>query len=131
MSKKLILGKHGESIATDYLIRCGYSILAKNYRCKFGEVDIIAKESDKLVFIEVKTRISLNYGFPEEAINKYKIGKIRNVAKLFMANNTNFSNFDIRFDIISIIVDRNLTNHNHSSKNSSKNFKIKHIVNAF
>ncbi|MBC7333084.1 MAG: YraN family protein [Actinobacteria bacterium] len=135
VSNNVALGKYGEAIAVEHLIKCGYSILAKNFRAKCGEVDIIAKKEKSLVFVEVKTRESLSYGFPEEAISKRKIGKIKSLARLFVATNNSFSNFDIRFDLISIVIDKTLTSFNnrgsYNRTHSLKNFEIKHIENAF
>lgn len=77
MSKdKKNLGKLGEDLAVDYLEKHGHQILARNFHCRQGEIDIIACEGDCLVFIEVKTRFSDSYGVPEEAVTP---GKIRSI----------------------------------------------------
>ena len=70
------LGDRGESYAEDYLRRQGYRILTRNYRTKIGEIDLIADDHGTLVFIEVKTRSSVRYGIPSEAVNYKKKQKI-------------------------------------------------------
>ena len=69
---KIRLGDEGESTSVDFLKTKGYKILERNYRSKFGEIDIIAKEKDMLCFVEVKTRSSLTFGLPQEALIKKK-----------------------------------------------------------
>ena len=108
-------GNLGELIALRYLIKNGAKILEKNYRIKTGEIDIIAKIEDELVFIEVKSRSSIRYGYPAEAVNYKKINKISNVARYFMLIN-NFNDVPIRFDVIEIYFNEK---------------KINHIINAF
>lgn len=72
------LGKAGEERAALYLKRqCGYRILQRNYRTRLGEIDIIARDCDTIVFVEVKTRRSLCYGYPAEAVAQHKQFKLR------------------------------------------------------
>ena len=66
---KIKFGDLGERIAKNYLIRQGYEILDTNYKTKLGEIDIVAKEDDILVFVEVKTRSSRSFGLPQESVN--------------------------------------------------------------
>ena len=73
----IIVGKNGENIACKYLEQIGYKIITRNYRNKYGEIDIIAKENDNYVFVEVKSRNTNKYGNPAEAVNKSKIEKSR------------------------------------------------------
>mgnify|MGYP001120136057 CR=1 FL=1 len=134
------VGELGENIAARYLTNSGYAILEKNYTCKFGEIDIIAKKGTVLAFVEVKTRTNISYGYPEEAVNKYKIKKIKNTANFFIVNNKPLQDFNFRFDVISIIADKkiveNAVNAN-KIKNSvgkkfcSADFNFKHIKDAF
>jgi len=74
--KKKNLGKLGEDLALKHLKNHGYKILARNFRSKFGEVDIIVQEGETLVFVEVKTRWSKSFGPPEEAITPFKIRRM-------------------------------------------------------
>ena len=104
MSKKenIITGKLGESIATEYLRNNSYSILETNFKCKIGEIDIIAKKEDRIIFIEVKTRTNDAFGLPREAVNLYKQKKIRLVAMSYLKMKRLY-NSSCRFDVIEII----------------------------
>lgn len=72
MNEKRKLGNFGEELATQYLKKLGYQILARNYFCRSGEIDIIAKDKIELVFIEVKTRTNQHFGPPIDAIDERK-----------------------------------------------------------
>ena len=110
---KQSIGKLGEDIACLYLEKNNYKIIKRNFRCKQGELDIIAFNLKKeLIFIEVKTRNNINYGFACEAVNKYKKRHIYNCAKYYLFLN-NFNNINIRFDIIEIYFKNNKTYLNH------------------
>ena len=85
--QKNIYGKKGEIIAANYLKKQKYKIIEMNYKNKIGEIDIIAKDKDYLVFIEVKTRYSKMFGDPLEAIDEEKQFKIRNVATMYLMKN--------------------------------------------
>lgn len=76
MSASRDLGILGEDLACDFLKKNGYKILTRNFRSKFGEIDIVAQEKDTLVFVEVKTRWSKSFGPPEEAITPWKVRKM-------------------------------------------------------
>ncbi len=102
MSKNKEIGNKGESIAAKYLNRLGYRIITTNYRFEKTEIDIIAREEDVLIFIEVKTRKSLNYGLPEDAVDNKKIENILDCANYYI-NITHWTG-PIRFDIISIML---------------------------
>ena len=95
------VGKKGELLAQEHLKEIGYEIIAVNYRCSFGEIDIIAFQDDYLVFIEVKTRSSNNYGLPYESVSYAKQEKIRKVAAYYLQSNNLFQR-DCRFDVVSI-----------------------------
>ena len=103
MSKQNIyLGKSGEDSALNFLKENGYKILIKNYKTKLGEVDIIAYDKDTLCFIEVKTRDSLRFGSPQEAVSHFKQRQISKVALQFLKSN-NLLNKKARFDVVSVI----------------------------
>ncbi len=74
------LGRTGERLAAEALTRRGYCILEQNYRCRHGEIDLVAEEGQDLVFVEVKTRRGAAYGLPEEAVTARKRQKLREVA---------------------------------------------------
>ena len=87
MGYKQTVGEKGEKRACKYLELKGYKILERNYRCKLGEIDIIAEDKNKdIVFVEVKTRSSLKYGAPSEAVNQYKQIHIKKVASYIIAH---------------------------------------------
>lgn len=101
MSKeKCFLGQYGEQVAQKYLTACGYEILAQNYRSRFGEIDIIAERENQIVFFEVKTRRSSDFGLPEESVGREKIRKILKTAYKFLEENGLYSVPQI--DVISI-----------------------------
>lgn len=100
MSDKIKTGNKGEEFATNFLMEKGYEIVARNYRYKHAEIDIIARLNTFLVFVEVKTRSSSAFGEPEDFVNKHKAGKIMEGAEQFMIDHGYHGN--IRFDIISI-----------------------------
>jgi len=78
------LGNFGELRACDYLIKTGYEILDKNFRCRYGEIDIIAKTGDAITFIEVKTRTNELFGLPEESIDIHKIKRIKKASNYYI-----------------------------------------------
>ncbi len=96
------LGKIGEDIAADFLSKNGYTILTRNYRCCLGEIDIIAKIREVLVFIEVKTRMGDAYGSPAAAVTLRKQRQISKTAQYYLAER-NLFDAPARFDVVSII----------------------------
>lgn len=95
-----ILGTRIEAEAKSFLINLGYQIIECNFRCKSGEIDIIAKEDNYLVFIEVKFRFSTKNGLPAEAVDFRKMKRIINTAKYYMLIH-GYSEFTpCRFDVI-------------------------------
>ena len=101
------LGKEGEDIAADFLKKNGLSILRKNYRTVFGEIDIIARDREVIVFVEVKTRADNAFAHPFEAVNQKKREKIRKVALCYMKGQK--KEFPARFDVLSITMDKGKT----------------------
>ncbi len=100
------IGSANEKIAASYLETCGYSIVTTNFRAgKYGEIDIIAREKEFICFVEVKSRGSLIFGTPAEAVNKRKQDRIRKVAYIYI-NQYKLHNYNIRFDIVEIMEDR-------------------------
>lgn len=100
-----ILGVSGEQKAIEYLKEKGYLILNKNYQCSIGEIDIICKKNNVIVFVEVKQRETLKFGHPREAVTPYKINKIKMVATNYLKFNK-LTNQKIRFDVIDILADK-------------------------
>ena len=106
------LGSIGEDIASEYLNILGYKIIKRNYRSKFGEIDIITIKDNILIFVEVKTRINNNYGYPIDSITKLKQKHIYNTAQYFLLNNK-ISYEEIRIDAIEVYISQNSFNINH------------------
>lgn len=112
------LGRRGEDLAIEYLKQMKYHILCRNYRCRLGEIDIIAQDSDNLVFIEVKTRTSNLFGSPAAAVTIHKQRQILKVAQLYLQEHK-LEDSPVRFDVVSVIIDK------HNKK------QIEIITNAF
>ena len=83
-SHKQIVGRQGEQLASDYLQRQGYTIIARNWRCPAGEIDVVAREGEDLVFVEVRARRGLGFGTPEESITARKQAKLVEVAQTYL-----------------------------------------------
>jgi len=115
--KRISLGKKGEEIAVSYLKSLEYRIIERNYKCKFGEIDIIASDKKTLSFIEVKTRSSLDYGHPYYGVDRRKQHQISKVALSYL-NKNNLQNIDARFDVLAIHI-------------SGEGEKVELIKNAF
>ena len=103
--QKQKLGEKGEAIAARHLKKKGYRIIEKNYRTKLGEIDIIAKDKDTLVFVEVKSRRSWQFGNPKAAVTPQKQRKISMVA-LHYLKTTHRSNVSARFDVAAVTITR-------------------------
>lgn len=120
------IGKRGEKIARKHLRSAGLKILAQNYLCPAGEIDLIAlaksprgsNSPDMIVFAEVKTRSSDKYTDPESAVNAEKRARMKKAAKYYLTA-YRAENFDVRFDVVSILM----------PEGSQAN--IKHISDAF
>ena len=102
MSTNLELGNRGEMLAERCLVESGYQILERNWRFSRAEVDLIAKDEDILVFVEVKTRSSDIFGKPEESVSPKKEALIKDAAAVYMEQIDH--QWEIRFDIISILI---------------------------
>ena len=112
-------GDLGEKIAEKYLIHLGYKILDKNFRYKTGEIDLIGKDNEYIVFIEVKTRTSSYFGFPCEAVTSSKQRKIYRTAEIYILQRKLFkSNF--RFDVVEVFL-----------SNMQKDYRVTLIKDAF
>lgn len=106
MREKKNTGDVGEKIATSLLITKGYEIVAKNFRGRTGEIDIVAVDTDTLVFVEVKTRHSNAFGAPEEAVTKKKLKAIENVGHFFRLKYKGLPEAE-RIDVVAIVLDEN------------------------
>jgi len=97
------LGERGEAIAAAYLKGQRFTIIERNFRCKGGEVDIIARDGKTLVFVEVKTRRTLTFGPPQMALTPFKQRQISKAALTWLAKKKQFG-ASARFDVIAIVV---------------------------
>lgn len=95
------IGKLGETLAKRYLEKMNYEIITTNFMCKQGEIDIVAKDKNEIVFIEVKTRVNRNFGYAIEAVDENKQKHLKKATKYFIYKNK-IEKFPIRFDVIEI-----------------------------
>jgi len=96
----------GEKLARDFLKKQGYRIKETNYRCPEGEIDIIAQHKDSLVFIEVRTKKSLEFGSPEESITPAKMERLRSVASRYLQTHSDLPPL-WRIDVVAIELNQN------------------------
>jgi putative endonuclease len=99
--ERLELGAFGEELAFRKIKRMGYRSIVRNYRCPLGEVDLIAKDGDTLVFIEIKTRKGKSIGYAKEAVNEKKRRQISKVALAYMKSR-NCCDMKARFDVVAV-----------------------------
>lgn len=116
MAKHNELGKKGEQLAVDFLLKKGYAIIERNYRFDKAEVDIIAKQKDTLAIVEVKTRSTIDFGNPQDFVKPKQIQRLVKAVDEYV--NVNDLDVEVRFDIIAIVKE-------------GKGFKIEHLENAF
>lgn len=110
------LGKKGEQLAVDFLLKNGYDIVERNYRFDKAEVDIIAQKNDILAIIEVKTRSTTDFGNPQDFVKPKQIQRLVKAVDEYVI--TNRLDVEVRFDIIAIVKE-------------DKSFKIEHLEDAF
>jgi putative endonuclease len=103
MAAKDVLGAQGEGLAAEHLISAGLEILDRNWRCSQGELDIVARDRDEVVFVEVKTRSSVLFGHPFESITATKVTRLRRLASAWCEAHAG-SAAAIRIDAIAVIV---------------------------
>lgn len=96
-------GRIGEDIAARTLQDKGYTLLERNFSNKFGEIDIIARDKNVLVFVEVKTKIGIDFGLPEEMISPGKLARIRNMATMYLRGES----VPCRIDVVAIVLNDN------------------------
>jgi putative endonuclease len=100
---RLLLGKRGEDIAIDFLEGAGYKVLDRNFRCRSGEIDIVALDGKSIVFVEVKTRSKENFGPPKLAVDWRKQKQLVKVALAYLKQKK-LMNRPARFDVVGIII---------------------------
>jgi putative endonuclease len=103
--RRRILGNAGEQLAADHLVRCGLQILDRNYRTRFGELDIVACDSRQIVFCEVKCRIANRAGRdPLESVHPSKRAQVRRLAGRWLVEREHPRLRDLRFDVIGVTI---------------------------
>ena len=113
------IGSYGEELAKDYLVKKGYILLDKNYRNRYGEIDLICKFKDIIIFIEVKSRYNTLYGLPKESVTYFKQKRILSLCNYYIITKRLF-NYNCRFDVIEIYFN-----------NINNDFKINHLEDSF
>lgn len=117
MGKHNETGARGEQLAEVYLKDHGYEILCRNWRCGHKEIDLIALDNGLLVFVEIKTRSSFRFGFPEEAVTAKKQAHMRFAAEDYLEKNPAYRT--VRFDVLSIVF------------NGAEVVELRHLTDAF
>ena len=115
--KSKILGQIGEDLAAKFLEDHGYKIVARNYKIRSAEIDIVVEKDMTIIFVEVKTRSNIRHGLPAEAVDIRKQKRIIEAASVFLQDEKYFD-YACRFDVIEVY-------------STGENFKIRHIENAF
>lgn len=101
METRRALGESGEDLAADLYLRQGFVIVDRNYRCRMGELDVVARKGSMMVFCEVKTRSSDRWGDPSEAVGRVKQGRLRRLAGHWLATHRT-RHVEIRFDVVTV-----------------------------
>lgn len=117
--RRKLLGRKGEDAAARYLEKNNYHVLYRNYSCRLGEIDIVAREREVIVFVEVRSRSSDNYGTPQESITSRKKMKLRQLAWHYLKS-VGKTNESCRFDVIAVLFDK-----------EGRIIRLEHIENAF
>lgn len=115
--RKIEIGRFGELLAKEYFKNAGYTILAENYRTLLGELDLVIKKNDTIIFVEVRTRSTISHGSPEESITRSKRERLIRLALQFCAQHCLYAQ-NLRFDVVAINI-------------VGEKSEIKHISNAF
>ena len=110
MTDKKLIGDRGEELISRYLLDKGYDILDRNYRMRFGEIDIIAQIDDIIVFVEVKTRKSIQFGSAASSVTNKKQQRLKKAASSYLLKN-NLIDKIIRFDVAEVYTSTNEINY--------------------
>jgi len=105
MRIKDAVGRFGEDVAVGVVEQAGMQLLERNWRCRDGELDIVARDGDALVFVEVKTRSSVACGVPAAAVDRRKVARLRRLAVRWMAEHRDLERFwrTVRFDVVAVV----------------------------
>jgi putative endonuclease len=104
MRVKDAVGRFGEELAARHLQAAGLTLLDRNWRCRSGELDIVAADGDAIVFVEVKTRSGNGFGTPAEAVTARKLARLRRLAAQWLAEQPDGRRWaDVRFDVVAVV----------------------------
>ncbi len=120
MAKSRISGAWGEALAAEFLRKKHYQLVAANYRSRFGEIDLIVRDRNFLVFVEVKTRKTGDFALAREYVDRYKQDRLRLTASIYLSNNP--TKLQPRFDVVEIYAPMG---------EQTKKPKITHLEDAF
>ena len=95
------LGRKGEDLAASYLRNLGWEILERNYRTRLGEIDLVCRDRESIVFVEVKTRIETDFARPDQSVTQRKQAKLRRLVEDYLVKHRQES-ADIRFDVLGV-----------------------------
>lgn len=98
-------GREGEQRAVEFLLKKGYQIIERNWRTRFGEIDIVAKDKEVIVFVEVKTKTGNQFGEPWEMVNRRKLEQVRKMGEVYLTKN-GLSDAVARVDVIGVWLNR-------------------------
>jgi putative endonuclease len=97
------LGRKGEDLAASYLRNLGWEIVERNYRTRLGEIDIVCRDRDSIVFVEVKTRTMTDFARPDQSVTQHKQAKLRRLAEDYLVQHRQES-ADVRFDVLGVTI---------------------------
>ena len=100
MTHNKTIGREGEKLAEEYLVKRGYKILERNWGSKWGEIDLICKRKNTLVFVEVKTKTGEEFGSPEEMVNRRKLEKVKRMAATYRLKVNGLR----RIDVVAVVL---------------------------
>ncbi len=101
MDARRKLGNKGEELAAHFLEDLGYKVIDRQYRTRFGEIDLVARDGHELVFVEVKTRTNLAFGHPEEAVHSQKLSRMVRAGEMYLEKHR-LESYSYRYDVIAI-----------------------------
>lgn len=99
------VGRYGEDVAAAYVARAGWTVLARNWRCAEGELDLVARDGDVVVAVEVKTRRSATFGHPAEAVTHRKLARLRRLTARWLREH-DVRSAGVRVDVIAVVLPR-------------------------
>ncbi len=97
-----VLGAKGEDLAVRHLKKKGFKVIERNYHCPAGEIDLIARDKNTLVFVEIKARSSSEFGLPQEAVDRFKQRKMIEAARTYLSEHHLTDDIPARFDVVAI-----------------------------